>query len=368
MPIIARETHKLFGSAGATTYFAEFGSLVAAAPLKTKDIASIQALPAWDDGWQESIFGANKDLLLQDLNGWCYEHSYQVAYIFQWGIPEYDAATEYETGSVVQGKKGAANAGQWFASLQDGNTGNTPPTSADNAFWRWANRPIPTSFGFGNALKANLLVKPNAGAPLTKVDITADLVSVQGVSLSGVAATADITISGAPNGLDSGAAAANTKYAVHVITNDAGTLVASLLSLSATAPALPAGYTKFRRVRWIRTTGASQIVQQAQVGDWVYYTDALTFTVSNPNGTTSFGAAIPSTSRLGAFAVSLSTASGNLTVAISGTAQPPYQPAVIDVTNGQARAVCELPLDAGQQMDCVSSVCTIRTLGYYDPV
>ena len=55
------------------------------------------------------------------------------------------------------------------------------------------------------------------------------------------------------NGLDSGTLAANTWYALWVIWN--GTAAAGLLSLSATAPTLPAGYTHKARVGWIRTDG-----------------------------------------------------------------------------------------------------------------
>lgn len=53
------------------------------------------------------------------------------------------------------------------------------------------------------------------------------------------------------NGLDTGALAASTWYSVWVIWNS--TTTAGLLSLSATAPTLPAGYTHKARVGWIRT-------------------------------------------------------------------------------------------------------------------
>jgi len=59
---------------------------------------------------------------------------------------------------------------------------------------------------------------------------------------------ADITAGGA-GGLDTGLEAVSSWYAVHVIDGTAG--VAALLSLSATAPSLPAGYTTFRRVGWV---------------------------------------------------------------------------------------------------------------------
>lgn len=53
------------------------------------------------------------------------------------------------------------------------------------------------------------------------------------------------------NGLDTGVVAASTWYAVWVVSD--GVNVSGLLSLSAIAPSLPAGYTHKARVGWIRT-------------------------------------------------------------------------------------------------------------------
>lgn len=75
--------------------------------------------------------------------------------------------------------------------------------------------------------------------------------------------TAAITASGA-NGLDTGSEAASTWYAVYVISGTSG--VASLLSLSATAPTLPSGYTLFRRVGWVRNNASSNFVAFSQHG------------------------------------------------------------------------------------------------------
>jgi hypothetical protein len=57
--------------------------------------------------------------------------------------------------------------------------------------------------------------------------------------------------SGVANGLDTGTLAASTWYSVWVISNGATT--AGLLSLSATAPTMPSGYTFKARIGWIRT-------------------------------------------------------------------------------------------------------------------
>jgi hypothetical protein len=85
----------------------------------------------------------------------------------------------------------------------------------------------------------------NATNPNYQVDVTATELVVKNSSglprvLSSVSVTADISTSGA-GGLDTGTEANSTWYYVWVIYN--GTTVSGLLSVSATAPTLPSGYT-----------------------------------------------------------------------------------------------------------------------------
>lgn len=87
------------------------------------------------------------------------------------------------------------------------------------------------------------------------VTVTADEIAVENASnayqtLRAVSLTIGGTSVGA-NGLDTGAIAASTWYSLWVIWN--GTTTAGLMSLSATAPTLPSGYTHKARVGWIRT-------------------------------------------------------------------------------------------------------------------
>ena len=137
MPKITRQNHKILGGTGSSDNFAKFGSLVAAAPIKTKDIATIQSLPAWDEGFQSSIFGANKNLLLQDLNSAFYEHSYQIANILQDGVAAWQAATTYYIGSIVR-KDGTF---ELYGSATNDNTGQALPAQANSAQWTYLNPP-----------------------------------------------------------------------------------------------------------------------------------------------------------------------------------------------------------------------------------
>lgn len=91
------------------------------------------------------------------------------------------------------------------------------------------------------------------------VSISADELVVSNGSgvykvLTSVSLSPSTAVSGA-NGVDSGAAAVNTWYAVWVIWN--GSTVAGLLSTSSTNPTLPSGYTFKARVGWIRTDGSA---------------------------------------------------------------------------------------------------------------
>ncbi len=73
-------------------------------------------------------------------------------------------------------------------------------------------------------------------------------------------------VGSASGGLDTGAIAANTWYAVFLIKRIDTNVVDVLFSLSDTAPTLPTNYTLFRRVGWVLTDGSSQFVKFFQVG------------------------------------------------------------------------------------------------------
>jgi hypothetical protein len=86
----------------------------------------------------------------------------------------------------------------------------------------------------------------------------------------------DISVSGV-NGLDTGVVAANTWYAVLVIGDITGVNpVAGLFTLTPGAPTMPAGYNETRRVGWVRTDGAGNIlpfhmVESEGRARWTYW-------------------------------------------------------------------------------------------------
>lgn len=100
-------------------------------------------------------------------------------------------------------------------------------------------------------------LKASATGANSTVTVTADSVCVKNAAgeqkaLNGVALAINSAAVGV-NGLDSGALASSAWYSVWVIYSPTTQAIAGLLSLSATAPTLPAGYTHKARVGWIRT-------------------------------------------------------------------------------------------------------------------
>lgn len=286
MAKISRQTHKTFGGLGSSDNFAQFGSLVAADPIKTKDIATIQSLPAWDEGFQSSIFGANKNLLLEDLNAFAFEHSTQVAYMLQAGIPEWDSATTYFKGSIVQRTAGSDATAELYASLIDDNLGNALPVQASNANWQFINT---QSLPAGSSIEYMGVVLPSGflwedGSAQSRVAF-ATLFAALNLTLSGNLLIGMQTITGLPStaNLQVGWFAGGTGIApgAKIQSIDSGSQVTLTLPALSTQTAIPInfgpwglgdGSTTFnlpdtRRRVGVGTGGAGTAVLGAEVGD-----------------------------------------------------------------------------------------------------
>lgn len=126
-----------------------------------------------------------------------------------------------------------------------------------------------------------------SGLTNTSVIVTADKVTLRDASansmgVSSVNVTINSAASGA-NGLDTGTSAANTWYSVWVIYNPTTSTTAGLLSASASAPTLPAGYTFYSRFGWVRTDGTvnKYLLQTRQYGRRAQYTVLASSNVPN---------------------------------------------------------------------------------------
>ena len=97
--ILVKKQEIFADSLGATGNIAQFGSMKAAAIAYSKDPDTIQALAAFAAGWTGAVSSGPPSI--EDLNGLFYLMTNQLAYLFQTGIPEWNASATYYIGSIV---------------------------------------------------------------------------------------------------------------------------------------------------------------------------------------------------------------------------------------------------------------------------
>ena len=128
MAKLGRYLQKVFGSTASTNQIAQFGSLANGTPARysgtTIDPSLCQNLSRYSSGWFASVVGSNSPAI-EDMNALHYLFSFQLAYLMQQGIAEYDGSTTYYTGSIVQGAGAyGGSSGMLFLSRIDNNSGN----------------------------------------------------------------------------------------------------------------------------------------------------------------------------------------------------------------------------------------------------
>lgn len=126
MAKIVRKPAKQFGSAAGPLQIGQFGSLAAGLPTYSSDPTVLQALSEWSGGWFSAILGNNSPAI-EDMNAFCFVMAYQIAYLMQEGIAEWDSATTYYKGSFAQDGNGKV-----YVSTFDGNLNNV---LTDNTKW-----------------------------------------------------------------------------------------------------------------------------------------------------------------------------------------------------------------------------------------
>lgn len=173
----------------------------------------------------------------------------------------------------------------------------------------------------------NLIIKNNTSTPNTKMDVSADAISVftaggAGALLTSVAVTIDATTTGA-NGLDTGSLANSTWYAIYIIYN--GSSIAGLMSTNGTTPTLPGGYTYYTRYGWVQTDTSAHLLNNGctllQKGLKAQYVNTgsglptiVTGSNSNVYTAVAVGGAVPPTAS-GASLVIVSPGGGNVQTA-----------------------------------------------------
>jgi hypothetical protein len=100
MAKIARKNMKVFGSSAGVNQIGKFGSLAAGSAATTTDPEVVQALANYLTGWYGAVIGSNSPCI-EDLNAICFLYAYQLSYLMQTGIPEWNSETTYYIGSMV---------------------------------------------------------------------------------------------------------------------------------------------------------------------------------------------------------------------------------------------------------------------------
>ena len=120
---------------------AQFGSLKAGAIQYSKNMATIQGLDAYTNGWSDSLINYYSPTI-QDMNSLYYLLSRQLAYFRQNGIPEWTADIEYFTNAIVSDGLGSV-----YKSLVDNNL-NQPFTDATKWFLLHSNKIMDIGYNY----------------------------------------------------------------------------------------------------------------------------------------------------------------------------------------------------------------------------
>ena len=128
MAKLARKTQNLFGENSNYEQMTAFGSPTLDNPVFTRDIDQIQSAE-YANGWFPTILDGAIRPYAEDMNGMFYLFTYQLKYILEQGVPEYDAGTTYYKNSLA--KYGT----EIYISLVDNNLGNNPSSSI--GYWQW---------------------------------------------------------------------------------------------------------------------------------------------------------------------------------------------------------------------------------------
>ena len=109
MTRLKRITNKIFGNTASTTgssdtgpEIGQFGSAKAGTYNATADVETIQALPAYEQGWIGAVIPDQQYPTLPEMTGVNKVLSYQTGYLMQEGVPEWDSGTTYYKNSIVK--------------------------------------------------------------------------------------------------------------------------------------------------------------------------------------------------------------------------------------------------------------------------
>jgi hypothetical protein len=162
-----RKVARIFGETAGSNQRAEIGSLAAGTPTFTTDVETMQSLSNYANGWFDCVLGLNSPAI-EDMNALCFVITYQIAYLMQTGVAEWNTDTVYYSGSLANDGYGSL-----YVSTSDG--GSPAPALSDPNYWQ--------RFFFSPKL-TNAGASPYGLAPLAygnivEVDTSANSASMQ---------------------------------------------------------------------------------------------------------------------------------------------------------------------------------------------
>jgi len=141
-----RKTQLQFGSTAGAQEISEFGSLAAGTPEYSTNPTDIQSRSQFLAGWVAAAIGSSP--AIEDENALHYLWSYQLQYVLETGIPEWDAGTTYYVGDVVSS---GDQYGSIYVSVADSQTNHA---ITDTSYWRLQNGQPATALTSGKTLAA----------------------------------------------------------------------------------------------------------------------------------------------------------------------------------------------------------------------
>ncbi len=118
MAKLTRVYQKLFGASANPGEVSKFGSMAAGTKEYSLDVEEMQELANWLGGWFSAVTGEDVPSI-EDMNAVLIVAFYQICYLLQTGIQEWNTDTTYFIGSLVND-----GFGRVYRSIADDNAGN----------------------------------------------------------------------------------------------------------------------------------------------------------------------------------------------------------------------------------------------------
>lgn len=153
---LKRFTQKIFGWSSGTREMVDFGTPTEGRPLYVDKMENPETIQTkyYEQGWFPESLQGNIRPYAEDMNGVHFLHSYQLAYMLQAGIPEWDSKTPYFEDCICRYGK------ILYISNVNNNVGNDPREDTRNEFWNvftLGEQGVPV----GTSLEWNGLSEPN---------------------------------------------------------------------------------------------------------------------------------------------------------------------------------------------------------------